>query len=116
MRSYELYIDGVLVRQGWFAHRFGGSCVTWGDGVQGEASLHHWDYVRFGVVAATETGDVNCDGMVDFEDINPFVEMLTDPGAYQATHPGCSPGNGDINLDRTIDFQDINPFVELLTR
>ena len=60
-------------------------------------------------------GDVNCDGLVDFGDINPFVLLLTNPGAWQAAYPGCPLLNGDINEDGVVDFGDINPFVRLLT-
>ncbi len=60
-------------------------------------------------------GDLNCDGGVDFGDINPFIQILTDPAAWQATYPTCPPANGDINTDGTIDFGDINPFIALLT-
>jgi hypothetical protein len=60
-------------------------------------------------------GDTNCDGGVDFGDINPFVQLLTNPGAWQAAYPGCPTANGDINDDGSVDFGDINPFVALLT-
>jgi hypothetical protein len=62
------------------------------------------------------TGDLNCDGSVNFGDINPFVLALSDPAAWQAAYPGCPPENGDINLDGAVDFGDINPFVALLSR
>jgi predicted outer membrane repeat protein len=64
-------------------------------------------------------GDLNCDGIVDFADINPFVLYLSHFGAWQATYSGCSPLNGDINGDGTYgqaSFGDINPFVTLLTQ
>lgn len=61
------------------------------------------------------TGDVNCDRLVDFGDINPFVLILTDPVGWQNTFPDCPFSNGDINLDGKVDFEDINPFVDLLT-
>ncbi len=61
------------------------------------------------------TGDLNCDGSVDFGDINPFVLALADPAGWQAAYPNCPPENGDINLDGSVDFGDINPFVTLLT-
>jgi beta-1,2-mannobiose phosphorylase / 1,2-beta-oligomannan phosphorylase len=61
-------------------------------------------------------GDVNCDGHVDFGDINPFVLALTDPPAFAATYPDCPMANRDINADGTCDFGDINPFVALLTQ
>jgi hypothetical protein len=49
MIDYQLYIDGELARQGRFTHLVEESRLHWGEGVQGAASLHEWDYVRFGV-------------------------------------------------------------------
>jgi hypothetical protein len=60
-------------------------------------------------------GDLNCDGVVDFRDINPFVLLLTNPGAWQQAYPNCPMLNGDINGDGSVNFRDINPFVGLLT-
>jgi hypothetical protein len=60
-------------------------------------------------------GDLNCDGRVDFGDINPFVLALSDPSAWQAAYPGCELLYGDISGDQELDFGDINPFVALLT-
>jgi hypothetical protein len=59
-------------------------------------------------------GDLNCDGSVNFGDINPFVLILTNWGAWQAAHPGCPWQNGDINGDGRVNFGDINPFVDCL--
>ncbi|MEW6197453.1 MAG: hypothetical protein AB1601_02145 [Planctomycetota bacterium] len=59
-------------------------------------------------------GDVNCDGHVDFGDINPFVLAMSNPAAYAAQYPNCPFGNRDINNDGKFDFGDINPFVTLL--
>lgn len=50
MLSYEFYIDGQLARVGSFWESATQSYVGWGDGVQGAASLHSWDYFRFGVI------------------------------------------------------------------
>ena len=50
MRAYELYIDGQLARQGVFVPKFVKSRISWGDAIQGGASMHHWDYFRFGAV------------------------------------------------------------------
>ncbi|MEW6199966.1 MAG: M14 family zinc carboxypeptidase [Planctomycetota bacterium] len=63
----------------------------------------------------THPGDLNCDGHVDFGDINPFVLALTNPASYAATFPNCNIMNGDVNKDGLVDFGDINPFVRLLT-
>ena len=60
-------------------------------------------------------GDLNCSGVVDFGDINPFVMALTNPAGWQSTYPGCPVLNGDINSDNLVDFGDINPFVSLLS-
>jgi hypothetical protein len=58
---------------------------------------------------------MDCDGLVDFADINPFVLALTDPNGYGQTFPDCDLMNADINGDEVVDFGDINPFVDLLT-
>ncbi len=60
-------------------------------------------------------GDLNCDGQIDFRDINPFVLRLSNPSNYFAAYPNCPDGNGDINGSGSVGFQDINPFVALLT-
>jgi hypothetical protein len=61
-------------------------------------------------------GDLNCDGAVDFKDINPFVLYLSNFAAWQAAYPDCPPENGDINQDGDYpSFKDINPFVALLS-
>lgn len=60
-------------------------------------------------------GDLNCDGVVDFGDINPFVLALTNPTAYEETYPDCRLLHADINDSGSVGFDDINPFVALLT-
>jgi hypothetical protein len=60
-------------------------------------------------------GDLNCDGAVDFGDINPFVLTLTDPAGYALAFPNCDIMLADINGDGSVGFGDINPFVALLT-
>jgi len=60
-------------------------------------------------------GDLNCDGLVDSGDINPFVLALSDPDTWQQQNPGCDIMNGDINSDGEFNLGDISPFVELLS-
>jgi probable HAF family extracellular repeat protein len=60
-------------------------------------------------------GDLNCDGSVNFGDINPFVLILSNPTGWQQTYPDCPFLNGDINGDGNVNFGDINPFVALLS-
>jgi len=73
---------------------------------------HIW---RAHVALPSPVGDLNCDGSVNFGDINPFVLFLSNFAVWQATYD-CPPTNGDINGDGTYpSFGDINPFVALLT-
>jgi hypothetical protein len=59
-------------------------------------------------------GDMNCDGVVDSGDIDPFFLALQDPAAWQTQNPNCPLLNGDINGDQTMDSGDIDPFFALL--
>jgi hypothetical protein len=61
-------------------------------------------------MCATLIGDANCDGRIDFDDIDPFVALLSG-----GTIPGCPRGDGDCNRDGVIDFNDIDPFIEILS-
>ncbi len=54
MRTYDLYVDSVLFHSGEFIDIPSDSYVGWGDGVQGVASLHEWDYFRVGVIPEVE--------------------------------------------------------------
>ena len=69
---------------------------------------------RARVAAPPLLGDLNCDGVVNFGDINPFVLALVGQDAYEAAFPNCVWLNADINGDGTVNFGDINPFVALL--
>ncbi len=64
-------------------------------------------------VSLTRPGDLNCDGVVTFLDINPFVLALSDPAGYAQQYPDCHITNGDLNGDGQVTFADINPFVAL---
>ncbi|MEW6251005.1 MAG: hypothetical protein AB1716_10190, partial [Planctomycetota bacterium] len=59
-------------------------------------------------------GDLDCNGLVDFNDITPFVQILSDPAGWQVAHPNCPWENGDTDGNELVDFNDINPFVALL--
>ena len=61
-------------------------------------------------------GDINCDGVVNAFDIDPFVLALTIPDAYAYLHGDCNwLCVCDVNGDGYVDAFDIDPFVELLT-
>jgi hypothetical protein len=63
--------------------------------------------------------DLDCDGDVDFFDIDPFVAKLGCPGLGEtglrdSCDAGCPWQNGDIDQDGDVDFFDIDPFVSRL--
>jgi hypothetical protein len=59
-------------------------------------------------------GDMNCDGVVDAADIDPFFIGLGDPNAYHQQFPNCNIMNGDVNQDGAFDAGDIDLFMLLL--
>jgi trimeric autotransporter adhesin len=59
-------------------------------------------------------GDLNCDGLVNTFDIDPFVLALVDPTGYAEAYPTCNRALADINVDGGINPFDIDPFVALL--
>ncbi len=61
-------------------------------------------------------GDMNCDGVVDFDDINPFVLALGGFDGYFGAYPDCNWYHADCDDNCTVDFDDINPFVALLSQ
>lgn len=60
-------------------------------------------------------GDLNCDGLLNNFDIDPFVLALTDPETYAGQYPECSVAAADINGDGLVNNFDIDPFVSCLT-
>ena len=60
------------------------------------------------------TGDLNCDGALDFADIDPFVLALAGQSAYEAAYPSCRWLGADANGDGSVDYDDVDAFVALL--
>ncbi len=60
-------------------------------------------------------GDLNCDGVVNFFDIEPFVLAIMYETAYAEQYPDCDIMAADCNGDGAVDFFDIDGFVELIT-
>jgi hypothetical protein len=60
-------------------------------------------------------GDMNCDGVLNFDDIDPFVLALTSPNTYEQQYPQCDLWHGDVNGDCSDDYDDIDPFVWILS-
>ena len=66
------------------------------------------------VLVGPALGDCNCDGVVDFFDIDPFVLALVFPEEYATTYPDCDVMLADCNEDGIVDFFDIDPFIALI--
>ena len=89
----------------------------------------HARYIMIGLVfmlavpglvqAQYSRGDLNCDGMINSLDIDPFVLALTStPPAYPeyyAAYPGCDVTLADTDCDGSINSLDIDLFVQCLT-
>jgi hypothetical protein len=58
----------------------------------------------------TVLGDVNCDGLLNTTDVDPFVLVLLDPLGPHA----CRANRADCNGDGIVDGRDIQPFADLL--
>ena len=60
-------------------------------------------------------GDMNCDGSINFFDIEAFVLALTGgEAAFHDMYPDCYWLNADCNEDGEVNFFDIDAFVELI--
>ena len=59
-------------------------------------------------------GDLNCDGVVDLDDVAPFVLALVDPAAYAVAYPNCELARADMDAGGTVDGCDVQAFVNVL--
>ncbi len=59
-------------------------------------------------------GDMNCDGVANAFDIDPFVLALTDPAGYANQYPNCTIDVADCNRDGSVNAFDIDAFVASL--
>jgi hypothetical protein len=60
-------------------------------------------------------GDANCDGTLNFDDIDCFVSAIIGPDEWISCAPGCDASNylcaNDVNKDGSVGFDDIDQFV-----
>lgn len=56
-------------------------------------------------------GDMNCDGLVDTDDIEPFTQALLDPAGYETAFPLCTIARANMNQDAGVNSLDIQGFV-----
>ena len=72
--------------------------------------------VTINITAAVVAGDMNCDNVVNLNDVGPFMQAMVDPAAYQISHPSCALSRADINADGAANGGDIQYFLnDLLT-
>ena len=61
------------------------------------------------------SGDMDCDGDIDFDDIDRFVLGMTDPSGYLEEYAVPPTLKGDVDADGDLDFDDITGFVVILS-
>lgn len=66
------------------------------------------------IVVVPRFGDMNCDGVVNNFDIDPFVLAIVDPTHYNELYPDCFHRAADVDNDGVVTNFDIDPFVECL--
>ncbi len=73
-------------------------------------------HIRAALLTPSELlrGDLNCDGLVNFDDIDPFVTALANPTGYAEQYPTCRIEYGDVDCDTNVNFDDIEGFVGCL--
>jgi len=71
------------------------------------------DSVELRLVASL-AGDLNCDGAVNYADVEPYRLALVDPNAYALAYPDCDPQHADMDHNGVTDVQDVVLFLELL--
>lgn len=81
----------------------------------GPADVYNAGIVSWPLPTMFQPGDMNCDGAIDFGDINPFVTALSSESAYDDAYPDCLWLHADCDGDGDVTFADINPFVALLS-
>lgn len=57
-------------------------------------------------------GDMNCDGLVNEDDVDPFTLAQLDPVAYELAFPDCNILLADMTQNSLVDGLDILPFVD----
>ncbi len=80
---------------------------------------YYWVYSLRPIAPPACPGDSNCDGTINWRDIDFFVAAQNDnESGWHALHlasygqpPGCPFANNDVNDDGTVNWRDIDPFV-----
>lgn len=73
-----------------------------------------WALSIFLPAAHGSPGDLNCDEIVNGDDVGPFVLAILDPPAHQSNYPGCPLSLANLNCSGGVTIEDISAFVECL--
>jgi hypothetical protein len=118
--------DFVAVAADWgisFGLKADGSIVAWGHNEYGQRSVPPPNVDFVGLAAGdlhgvglrdSATGDLNCDGVLDAFDIEPFILALFACEQYQVQYPECDCMLADVNGSGQVNAFDVEPFIDLL--
>lgn len=67
------------------------------------------------LVRRDRLGDMNCDGVLNNSDVEPFQLAMQGREPYEQQYPNCIWLLGDFNADGTVNNFDLDPFVIALT-
>lgn len=70
-----------------------------------------WNYSN---MKTARIGDMNTDGWVTFQDINPFVLAISDPDEYESEYEFSADASGDVNQDGAANIADVSSFLSLI--
>ncbi len=96
----------------WDENALGAWTVTVSDRLLGTTAT--WNRFQLRFYGTRWPGDLNCDGLVNFDDLDAFVLALSDPSAYATMFPNCDMTLADLNEDGAVNFDDIDPFIAAL--
>jgi len=72
----------------------------------GQVQINAMQLRNISIADEVPLGDANCDGVVDFRDIVPFIALISG-GGFKA--------QADIDSSGVVDFRDIVPFIAILS-
>ena len=91
------------------------SVVSFGEDAAGELYICDLGGEVFKIIPSGPVlGDMNGDGAIDFDDIDPFVLGLTDPDSFEDAYGYLPTVPGDLDCNDAFDLDDIDPFVAAL--
>ena len=105
-----LYVDTLQIDAGATLETYG--CHIYYNTLINDGTIVNPEDVR--AIGPLLRGDMNCDGIISYADVNPFVVALQGPAAYEVRYPNCEWLNADVNGDDVVSYADINAFVRLL--